>query len=77
MIRWSCSATALGESTVTKGRKTHEKGAVAAMISPKETFGYYRQLLDYIGEKLGRDVQFIQRKTYGEIIDISYNCSYY
>ena len=57
--------------------------AVAAMISPKETFGYYRQLLDYIGEKLGRDVQFIQRKTYGEInellgtgdIDLAFICS--
>jgi phosphonate transport system substrate-binding protein len=57
--------------------------AVAAMISPKETFGYYRQLLDYIGVKLGREVQFIQRKTYGEInellgigkIDLAFICS--
>ena len=57
--------------------------AVAAMISPKETFGYYRQLLDYIGEKLGRDVKFIQRKTYSEInellgighIDLAFICS--
>ena len=57
--------------------------AVAAMISPKETFGYYRQLLDYIGTKLGREVQFIQRKTYGEInellgigkIDLAFICS--
>ena len=57
--------------------------AVAAMISPKETFGYYRQLLDYIGEKLGREVQFIQRKTYSEIngllgigqIDLAFICS--
>ena len=57
--------------------------AVAAMISPKETFGYYRQLLDYIGEKLGRELQFIQRKTYGEInellgigrIDLAFICS--
>ena len=57
--------------------------AVAAMISPKETFGYYRQLLDYIGAKLGREVQFIQRKTYGEInellgigkIDLAFICS--
>ena len=57
--------------------------AVAAMISPKETFGYYRQLLDYIGEKLGRVVQFIQRKTYSEInellgigqIDLAFICS--
>jgi len=57
--------------------------AVAAMISPKETFGYYRQLLDYIGEQLGREVQFIQRKTYSEInellgigqIDLAFICS--
>jgi phosphonate transport system substrate-binding protein len=59
------------------------KVAVAAMVSPKETFVYYRQLLDYLGEKLGREVQFIQRKTYGEInellgvgqIDLAFICS--
>ena len=57
--------------------------AVAAMISPKDTFVYYRQLLDYIGHRLGREVQFIQRKTYGEInellgkgqIDLAFICS--
>ena len=46
------------------------KVAVAAMISPKDTFVYYRQLLDYIGRNLGRDVQFIQRKTYSEINEL-------
>ena len=57
--------------------------AVAAMISPKDTFIYYRQLVDYIGRSLGRDIQFIQRKTYGEInellgngqIDLAFICS--
>lgn len=57
--------------------------AVAAMISPKETSVYYRQVLDYIGDKLGREVQLIQRKTYGEInelfgkgqIDLAFICS--
>ena len=61
------------------------KVAVAAIISPKETFAYYRQLLDYIGDKLGREIQFIQRKTYGEInallarsqIDMAFICSTY
>ena len=69
------------------GKKPAEKPAfkvaVAAMISPKDTFVYYRQLLDYIGQNLGRDVQFIQRKTYGEInellgdgqIDLAFICS--
>ncbi|MGD9235518.1 MAG: phosphate/phosphite/phosphonate ABC transporter substrate-binding protein [Desulfobacterales bacterium] len=69
------------------GKKPSEnstiKVAVAAMISPKDTFVYYRQLLDYIGHHLDRDVQFIQRKTYGEInellgnsqIDLAFICS--
>lgn len=57
--------------------------AVAAMISPKETFIYHRQILDYIGRRLNRDVELIQRKTYGEInalfekdqIDLAFICS--
>ena len=44
--------------------------AVAAMISPKETIDHYQELISYIGEKLGRDVQFIQRKTYEEINEL-------
>lgn len=44
--------------------------AVAAMISPKETFVYYRQLLDYVGERLGYSLQLIQRKTYSEINEL-------
>ncbi len=57
--------------------------AVGAMISPKETFDYYHQILDYIGAHLGKEVQLIQRKTYGEInelfgkgeIDLGFVCS--
>jgi phosphonate transport system substrate-binding protein len=57
--------------------------AVAAMFSPKETFVYYRQLLDYIAGALGRDIQLVQRKTYREInellgkgvIDLAFICS--
>ncbi len=57
--------------------------AVAAMISPRETFDLYRQLLAYLGHKMGRDLEFVQRKTYGEIdellgqgqIDLAFICS--
>jgi phosphonate transport system substrate-binding protein len=53
------------------------------MISPKETFVYYRQSLDYISSHLGKDSKLIQRKTYGEInelfgkgeIDLAFICS--
>ena len=57
--------------------------AVGAMISPKETFDYYRQILQYIGTNLGKEAQLIQRKTYGEInelfgkgkVDLAFICS--
>ena len=44
--------------------------AVAAMISPKETLEVYRQLLAYLGHKLGKDVELVQRKTYGEVNEL-------
>lgn len=57
--------------------------AVAAMISPKETSIYYRELIDYLGAKIDRDVELIQRKTYGEVnellakrrIDLAFICT--
>jgi phosphonate transport system substrate-binding protein len=57
--------------------------AVAAMVSPRETFNLYRQLLAYIGHKSGRSLEFVQRKTYAEIdellkkgqIDLAFICS--
>jgi phosphonate transport system substrate-binding protein len=57
--------------------------AVAAMISPRETFIYYRELLDYIGRRSGHSVQLIQRKTYDEVntlfpkgqIDLAFICT--
>lgn len=63
--------------------KPYLRVAVAAMISPKETFIYYRQFLDYLGEQLDREIQLVQRKTYGEInalfghglIDLGFICS--
>ncbi|OGP71410.1 MAG: phosphonate ABC transporter substrate-binding protein [Deltaproteobacteria bacterium RBG_13_58_19] len=65
------------------GSKGALRGAVAAMISPRETFALYRQLLDYVAHKSGKDLEFVQRKTYGEInellgkgeIDLAFICS--
>ncbi|UCD80531.1 MAG: phosphate/phosphite/phosphonate ABC transporter substrate-binding protein [Desulfobacterales bacterium] len=59
------------------------KVAVAAMISPKETLIFYEQLLNYIGVRLGQDIQLVQRKTYEEVntlidkeqIDLAFICS--
>ena len=59
------------------------RGAVAAMISPRETFIHYRQLLAYLAKKSGKDLEFVQRKTYEEIsellgkgeVDLAFICS--
>ena len=40
---------------------------IAAMISPKDTFKYYKAMLDYIGGKVGRSVELVQRPTYDEM----------
>jgi phosphonate transport system substrate-binding protein len=44
--------------------------AVAAMISPKPTRQYYDDLLRLIGDRIGRRVDFVQRKTYAEVNDL-------
>ncbi len=72
------------EKTKSTDNKEHTlKVAVSAMISPKETFSTYQNLIDYIGDQLNYKIQLIQRKTYREInelflkqqIDLAFICS--
>ncbi|TAL18431.1 phosphate/phosphite/phosphonate ABC transporter substrate-binding protein [bacterium] len=57
--------------------------AVAAMISPKETFIFYKDLVNYIGEKVSMPVTFVQRETYEEVnkllekneLDLAFVCT--
>jgi phosphonate transport system substrate-binding protein len=44
--------------------------AVGGMVTPKEGFAYYRRLLEYIGEKLDRHVQLVNRESYSEINEL-------
>ncbi|MBI2912934.1 MAG: phosphate/phosphite/phosphonate ABC transporter substrate-binding protein [Chloroflexi bacterium] len=45
--------------------------AVAPVISPRETFNSrYRDLLEYVGGKLGLPVELVQGKTYAEFNDM-------
>lgn len=43
------------------------KIGIAAMISPKETFKYYSEIVEYIGTKLDRKVMVEQRENYDEM----------
>lgn len=44
--------------------------AIGSMISPKETFTYYNQILDYVSKKLDRPVELVHRETYQEVNDL-------
>lgn len=57
--------------------------AVGAMITPKAGFSYYKQLLDYMGGKLGIGIKFVDKESYAEInslletgeLDAAFVCS--
>ncbi|MBT3270003.1 phosphate/phosphite/phosphonate ABC transporter substrate-binding protein [Candidatus Poribacteria bacterium] len=44
--------------------------AIAAVVSPRESFRYYDDLLGYLSDGLGRPVERLQRPTYAEINDL-------
>jgi phosphonate transport system substrate-binding protein len=55
---------------VVSHEKTPLRIAIGAMITPKEGFAYYRRLLDYIGERLERPVEFVDKESYAEINEL-------
>ena len=56
--------------------------SVGSMITPREGFDYYKQLLDYIGIKMKRQIKLIDRASYTEInnllklgkVDVAFVC---
>lgn len=59
VVLWATAAAAVAAEPVKIG--------VAAMISPKETVRYYKQLIDYVGSKLGSPVEMVQKESYDEM----------
>jgi len=57
--------------------------AVGGMVTPKEGLAYYKHFLDYVGEKLGEHVDYVDREDYAEInnllrkgaLDAAFVCS--
>jgi phosphonate transport system substrate-binding protein len=56
---------------------------VAAVLSPEGTVESYAELADYLGERLGRPAELVQRRTYAEVnalidtgeVDIAFVCT--
>lgn len=59
------------------------KIGVAAMISPKETVKFYKEIVDYIGKKMEIPVEMVQKESYDEMdkllergeVNIAFICS--
>jgi phosphonate transport system substrate-binding protein len=69
---------------LTKGTEEEQlRIAVGAMITPRAGFAYYKQLLDYIEEKLEIKIKFVDKESYAEInslletdeLDAAFVCS--
>ena len=72
------------ESGITSGHdKTALRVAIATVISPRESFVYYKDLFDHMSDQLDLEVEFKQRMTYEEVnellkknqVDIAFICS--
>ena len=50
-----------------RGVESAVRIAVGGMITPREGFAYYRSFLDFIGEELGRPVEYVDAPSYEEI----------
>jgi phosphonate transport system substrate-binding protein len=74
------------EATQQRAEERKEKPlriAVGGMITPRDGFVYYREFIDYVGDKLNMPVEFVDREKYDEInllmksgqIDAAFVCS--
>jgi phosphonate transport system substrate-binding protein len=44
--------------------------SVAAVQSPRDTYSAYSRLFERMGSRLGREIEFVQRRTYREVNDL-------
>ena len=49
------------------------KVAIASVVSPKESYAYYEEMIQYISQKLGGPVKTVQRRSYQEINQLIQN----
>jgi phosphonate transport system substrate-binding protein len=56
-----------------KENDTAIKVAIGSVTSPKESYVYYEEMINYISKKLNAPVRIIQRRTYSEVNDLIKN----
>ncbi len=56
-----------------KETDTAVKVAIASVVSPKESYVYYEEMIQYISKKLGGPVKIVQKQSYQEINQLIQN----
>ena len=67
---WALPATIFAHDPPVPDATQKLRVAVAPMMSPSDTFESYCRLLQYLGSKLGMELEFVQRKTHAEVRDL-------
>ncbi|OGR60477.1 MAG: hypothetical protein A2X36_16015 [Elusimicrobia bacterium GWA2_69_24] len=57
-----------GESAVSAGSAAPLRFALSSISSPRKNLSDYEEIMRYIGRKLGRPVELVQRETYAEVL---------
>lgn len=72
---WALPATIFAQDPPVPDATQKLRVAVAPMMSPSDTFASYFRLLQYLGSKLGMELEFVQRKTHAEVRDLLHSNS--
>jgi phosphonate transport system substrate-binding protein len=76
-------AVAVSNGSPAYSAETPLKIGVASMITPVDAVKYYQDVIDYIGQAIGRPVQMVHRRTYDEMdsllergeVNVAFVCS--
>lgn len=68
-VRLIAEAGSGGQTNATNGPAVLRVG-VASVLSPRESLRYYRELIDYMGERLGVLTEMVQRPSYAEMNEL-------
>jgi phosphate/phosphite/phosphonate ABC transporter binding protein len=60
-------APVLGDPPESAARQEPIRIGVSSMITPMDTVRYYQEIIDYLGDRIGKPVQMVHRRTYDEM----------
>jgi len=81
-VKVDLSKRVANETLMASSAENQFRFGIGSMITPKEGYAYYNQLIQYVGENMGRSIKAVDRDTYDEInnlleqqkLDVAFVC---